>query len=257
MLVINREKMKLNKINIILLLVVGLFIVSCAKDNYEQPNASLKGVLRDKTSGEPIPGVVGNGNFGDLQFFQLDYGVDNPSGFSIAGFKSDGTYANATLFSGQYKLVPRGPYFYQDTVVVELVGDMSVDLNVIPFVDVELSLVEATSNSITVNVKAKRGEGADEIVQQKISQVVALLGTTAGVNYNNYYVVNNNTSDYRYVVNTSAIENEVISVTEYTYTFKNLKANTNYYLRGASRVSNNNPSNYYNYSDVLTVKTAN
>jgi hypothetical protein len=104
-------------------------------------------------------------------------------------------------------------------------------------------------------VKASRSVQADAFIKQQISQVVAILGTTAGVNYNNYYVVNNNTSNYRYVTNTTSIANEVISTTDYSYTFENLKPNTTYYLRGASRVSNNNPSNYYNYSKLLSVKT--
>lgn len=248
--------MKLGKFNLIYICVATLLFYSCTKDNYEQPNASISGFLKDVNSGEAIPGVVGNGNFGDLQFFQLDYLVQNPAGFSIAGFKADGSYSNATLFKGKYKLVPRGPYFYSDTVIVDLEGTKNVDLEVVPFVNVGITLEEVTSNSITVKVKASRSVQADAFIKQQISQVVAILGTTAGVNYNNYYVVNNNTSNYRYVTNTTNIANEVISTTDYSYTFENLKPNTTYYLRGASRVSNNNPSNYYNYSKLLSVKTA-
>lgn len=235
--------------------VAALLFVGCAKDNYEQPNASLQGVLRDANTQEPVPGVVGNGNFGDLQFFQLDYGVDNPAGFTSAGFKADGSYANTTLFDGQYKLVPRGPYFYTDTVVLDLRGNMQQDLAVLPFVDVDLRVGEVTSNSIAVYVKAQRNAGADAVASQQISQVVALLGSTAGVNFNNYYVVNNNTADYRYVANTSSTPNAQIGETEYTYTFANLKPGTTYYLRGASRVAERNPSSYYNYSELVEVTT--
>ena len=171
-----------------------LTVVACGKDNYELPNAKIQGVLRDAKTNEPVYGVVGNGNFGDLQFFQTDYGVENPAGFTTAGFKADGSYANAMLFNGTYKLVPRGPYFYTDTTVVELKGSMDVDLKVVPFVHASLTIGEVTANSITVKVKAQRNVEADKIVEQQISNVDTVLGTTAGVNYNNYYVVNNNTT---------------------------------------------------------------
>lgn len=249
--------MLLNKKNIFWSTTLALAIVSCSKDNYDQPNASLEGVLIDATTAAPVPGVVRNGNFGDLQFFQLDYGVINPTAFSTAGFKADGTYANATLFNGNYKLVPRGPFFYTDTVVVDLKGKMKIDLPVVPYTYVNLTVAEVMTNSITVKIKASRNATAEALLKQQVSAVVALLGTTAGVNYNNYYVVQNNTTEYRYVVNTSAIPNDQIAQNEYTYTFKNLKPGTTYYLRGASRVSTNNPSGYYNYSGLFVVKTNN
>lgn len=257
MLDINTFKMRFKHIYILWSLLGCLTVMSCAKDNYDQPNASIHGILKNAKTGEAVPGVVGNGNFGDLQFFQLDYGVTNPAAFTIAGFKEDGTYSNNTIFNGQYKLVPRGPYFYQDTLVVDLAGKMNVDLSVIPYINVKIDVSEVTSTSITVKVKAQRNAAADEIVNQQISQVLAVLGTTAGVNYNNYYVVNNNTTDYRQIVTTSTIANAEIGLTDYSFTFSNLKANTAYYLRGAARVSNNNPSNYYNYSNLLEVKTIN
>jgi|GEM_PF-705921 len=247
--------MKMSIKNILSCTVLVLALASCKKDNYEQPNASIQGILKDVTTSEPVPGVVGNGNFGDLQFFQLDYGVTNPSAFTTAGFKADGTFANMTLFNGRYKLVPRGPYFYQDTVVVDLKGNMTVDLPVIPYTYVDLTVEDVTANSITVKVNASRNATAEALVHQQVSAVVALLGSTAGVNYNNYYVVNNNTVDYRYIVNTSAISNDEIRKNEYTYTFKNLKPQTTYYLRGAARVSTNNPSGFYNYSSLIVVKT--
>lgn len=242
-------------INKIISACLLLTVVACGKDNYELPNASIQGVLRDATTNEPVNGVVGNGNFGDLQFFQTDYGVENPAGFTTAGFKADGSYANATLFDGTYKLVPRGPYFYTDTTVVELKGNMEVDLKVVPFVYPTITIGEITANSITVKVKAQRNADAEKIIAQQISNVVAVLGTTAGVNYNNYYVVNNNNTAYRFAENTSAIPNAEIANKEYSYTFANLQAGTRYFIRGAARVANNNPSSYYNYSDLKEVTT--
>ena len=186
----------------------------------------------------------------------MDYGINNPSGFTTAGFNADGHYANLTMFNGKYKLVPRGPYFYQDTVIVDVKGNLSVDLPVVPFVDVQLTVSAFTSTSITVQVNAKRNPNADVIMPQKIASVVAILGTTNGVNYNNYHIVNNNTSAYRYVKNTKDVTNEQIASENYTHTFNDLQPGTTYFLRGASLVSTNNPSNYYNYSKLLEVKTS-
>lgn len=246
--------MKFNRIYYSVIAIATLCF-GCKKDNYDTPNAGLTGKLIDANTKGVIPGAVGNASFGDLQLFQLDYGAPIPTAITSAGFKIDGSYGNTYLFNGRYKIVPRGAYFYKDTMVVDVKGSTVADIKIVPYTYVTLVIGTITNNSISITVNATRNPFADATTVQKIANVAAVLGITEGVNINNYLNVNGNATDYRFQVNTEGIPNETVNTTPYAYVFSKLKANTTYYIRGGARVSTGNPSNYYNYSTLAEVKT--
>jgi hypothetical protein len=247
--------MKPYKIFCYLAVLTGLSF-GCKKDNYPAPTATISGKLIDVNTGGIVFGAAGNNaSFGNLKLYQLGYSSIAPQPNTNNAFKADGTYSSLLIFDGKYKVVPDGPYFYQDTLIVDVKGNTNVDLKVVPYINVSCAVNTVTANSISVSVRAIRNTYADVIKAQPIINVVTLLGTTPVVDYNTYLKVNGNGTDYRSQVNTTAFTNEVIGATVYTYTFANLKPNTTYYIRGGAKVSTGNPNSYYNYSSVIEVTT--
>lgn len=125
--------MKVKLISIILL--AGCTIaVSCKKDNYDAPSASLTGKLVYK--GEPI-GVEHDKV--PFELYQYGFGKTGPMGNT---FKQDGSYS-MLLFNGEYKLVVpdgQGPFQWKktpqgrpDTVVINISGNHTQDLEVTPY----------------------------------------------------------------------------------------------------------------------------
>lgn len=228
---------------IYLSLAAAIFCSACKKDNYEAPNAGISGNIVDALTGKNVPQQTLNG--AKIRLYQTDYKKPEPINSSI---KADGSYANNFIFSGNYKVVAEGPFFYLDTLSLNIKGGVQRDLKVIPYMDLSCELVSKTSNSITVRVKVKRTpQGA-----QKIARVGLVVGTTAGVDINNYYNLNG-TNNGRILENTEAISNEVVEGKTYEFTLSSLKPGTLYYVRGAARTINN--GNFYNYAEMMRVTT--
>lgn len=232
----------------------------CHRDNYPPPNGGVYGTLYDANTNAVIPGATGASSFAQLQLYQIGYSSIPAQPIGIdGGFKADGTYADAQIFNGQYKIMVHGPFFYMDTTTVNIKGNTLANIKVVPYINVKISIGPVTDSTITVTVNALRNTYADAISPQQIVNVGALLGTTMGLNINNYlvltYLGNSHTKDYSPFVNTSSSTNAEIGTINYTFTFANLTPGTTYYVRGAANVSAGNPNNYYNYSSIVQVTT--
>lgn len=120
------HQMKKNSIYLILGLVATL--AGCNYDNYDDPDALLKG--RIVYEGLPI-GVRTDGP--QLELWQDGFEVREVIPVYIA---QDGTFS-ASLFGGEYKLVRKngGPWVSQldDTLVVNVKGVTELDVPVTPF----------------------------------------------------------------------------------------------------------------------------
>ncbi|MBB2148236.1 DUF3823 domain-containing protein [Pedobacter gandavensis] len=228
---------------IYLSLAATLFCGACKKDNYEAPDAGISGNIVDALTGKNVPQQTLNG--AKIRLFQTDFRNPEPINSAI---KADGSYANTFIFSGNYKVVAEGPFFYKDTLNLNIKGNVQADLKVTPYMEVTCELVSKTSTSITVRVKANRTPNNT----QKIARVAVVAGTTTGVDINNYYNVNG-TSNGRVLENTEAIADAVVEAKTYEFTLANLKPGTSYYVRGAARTINN--GNFYNYASMLQIST--
>lgn len=228
---------------IYLSLVAAVFCGACKKDNYEAPNAAISGNIVDALTGKNVPQQTLNG--AKIRLYQTDYKNPEPINSSI---KADGSYANTFIFSGNYKVVAEGPFFYKDTVNLNIKGNVQQDLKVTPYMEVNCELVSKTSTSITVKVKANRTPDNT----QKIARVAVVAGITAGVDITNYYNVDG-LKNGLVVVNTEATADNVVEGDTYEFTLKSLKPGTLYYVRGAARTINT--GNFYNYASMMQIST--
>jgi len=230
-----------NKIKIaqyFLCFALPAFALSCQKDNYDAPTSSFKGTVIDRESGQTIPQQTING--GILRLFQTD--ITSNATAITSYFRSDGSFENSLLFDGNYKVVADGPFFYDDTLSVQINKALVRDIAVRPYLYVTTELVSKTATSITVKVKTSLGPGNTD---QKIARVAAVAGLTNSVDINFYKV--------RELTNTETETNAAIVGKAYIYELKNLAPRSTYYIRGAARTINT--GNYYNYAPMITVTT--
>lgn len=112
-------------------IIVGTVIfTACGFDNYDEPQSTLQG--RITYEGEAL-GLRGTGEAVQLQLYQDGYDLRDHITVYVT---QDGTF-QALLFDGEYKLVTRsqnGPWVNtRDTVVINLRGSTSVELEVTPY----------------------------------------------------------------------------------------------------------------------------
>lgn len=140
----------ISKINLIVILLV--VITGCGKDNFDEPNATLKGTI--VYNGEAL-NLRGTGEAVRLQLYQDGYALHDPINVFVG---QDGAFS-AKLFNGEYKLVTRdgnGPWVNtRDTTIVQVKGTTEVKLSVTPYFTISgesISVSGSTMNaSFTIN----------------------------------------------------------------------------------------------------------
>jgi hypothetical protein len=123
-----------NKLNYILLFLLGISFLSCDKDNYDPPKSLLTGrVIYQGTPLHIQPNRV------SYELFQDGFGKSGP----ISGtFTAEGIYSQL-LFNGTYKMVIRegqGPFLWgesvdnlEDEITINVNGNTEMDIEVIPY----------------------------------------------------------------------------------------------------------------------------
>ncbi|WP_315816224.1 DUF3823 domain-containing protein [Paraflavitalea speifideaquila] len=133
-----------------------LLFASCAKDNYDSPNATLAG--RIVYNGEPI-----NVEYNQVYFELWEQGWDKPTPIGV-NIAQDGGYSSV-LFNGTYKLIfpgGQGPFMLKsggatkDTIVVSLSGNQKLDIEVLPYYMVRNTQFTASSNNVTAAFKLEK-----------------------------------------------------------------------------------------------------
>ncbi|WP_205514451.1 DUF3823 domain-containing protein [Longitalea arenae] len=125
--------MKLQTQYIIMLATIAT-MMSCRKDNYDEPGVLLQGHIVYK--GEPIQVEYNQVPF---ELYQHGFGKTGPIN---AVFAQDGSYS-VLLFSGEYRfIIPngQGPFKWKqtaagapDTTIVALNGSQELDIEVMPY----------------------------------------------------------------------------------------------------------------------------
>lgn len=114
--------MKLRNINFIMLsLMAAMTLVSCEKDNYEEPKAGIAGHIYDQ-DGNPLQVSVGQGSM-SIRIIETSFSHGDESIVvtpQYLNMKQDGTYRNDKLFAGTYAVVPWQGAFYENDEVDEI-----------------------------------------------------------------------------------------------------------------------------------------
>jgi hypothetical protein len=126
-------------------------------DNYEEPNASFNGGIRDVKTGELVETDIQNGS--RMQFQELGY----PTGLLTRVIKQNGEFRDDLFFAGSYSIDFNACNFYPffvDEVVVKK-GNNTMDFQVTPYIRVKNVSIVKEGNAIRATFSLEAG--ADEV----------------------------------------------------------------------------------------------
>ncbi len=228
------------KLNITSLLLVGtiLTVSGCDLfkiDNYDSPDATLKGSIIDQETGEKIQTDVINGTTLSL----IEQGYENPSPQYLR-VKNDGSYEKALLFPGKYLIQPTERNFYQlDTIEVKLKkGVNTLDFNTIPYVRVKDTKIEKQGNKIVASFKLE-APGGDPVKE------IGLFAGPEGSVGESIYTVSSLSAVNRVPGTEDEFKVSIDCALNKTY----LKPNHSYYFRAGARSSFKGAK--FNYSTAV------
>lgn len=145
------------KLHYILVAACCGLLISCKKDNYEAPSATLSGKL-----------VYNGAPFGlekdqvPYELYQFGYGKVGPIGSS---FTQEGAYS-AVLFDGDYKLIipnGQGPFLWKktaggdpDSIAISMRGNQVLDLEVTPYWMIRDAQLTAAAGQVNATFKVEK-----------------------------------------------------------------------------------------------------
>ncbi len=141
----------------IFFLVLISVMISCKKDNYEEPSATLTGRIVYK--GEPLNFEYNRVNY---ELYQPGFGKTGPIG---SVFTPEGTFSHL-LFDGNYKLVVpagQGPFVWKqtaggkpDSVAINLNGSTNLDIEVMPYFMIRTPQLTYAGGKVTGTCKLEK-----------------------------------------------------------------------------------------------------
>ncbi|QNF34145.1 DUF3823 domain-containing protein [Adhaeribacter swui] len=145
------------KIHLCLMLLLGLGLVSCEFDNYDEPKSMLEGRL--VYNGEPI-----NVSYNDVSFQLWEPGWQKKTPINVA-VDQDGSYSTV-LFNNTYKLIIQpfqGPFKSKtndvtksDTILVEVKGSQTFDIEVLPYYMIRSAQLTGSGNKASATFKVEQ-----------------------------------------------------------------------------------------------------
>lgn len=131
--------------------LTALAFISCELDNYDGPNASISGVVRDIETGDPIQQDISNGS----NIIFVEHGFENPEEQRMI-FKVNGEYTNKLMFSGVYDFYFNESNFVKPEKIVDYKiksGDNKLDFEVLPYIRVSDVTVQKSGDKIIAKFK--------------------------------------------------------------------------------------------------------
>lgn len=215
---------------IIVAVISTVFLASCDLDNYDGPNASIYGVVKDIKTGEFIQQDVENGS----KIIIKELGFQNPEEQQMI-FKETGEYRNNLVFSADYDIYFNESNFVKpDTLKAYKIreGENKLDFNVQPYIRITNVSITKSGNEIIATFTIT------PTVTNKVKQI-GLFGHIDRV-VGNPYALQRKTQDI------NAASKDVSA----TYTLKlntdGFKAKQEYYFRVGALIDV--PNAKYNYA---------
>ena len=136
-----------------IVLAAMMLITSCEKDNFDGPDATFSGEIRDKKTGELIPQEISDGS----RIYYIEQGWENPSVQTMV-IKKDGTFNNSLMFSGNYKIIlNRGNFVAQDTIDMKIhPGDNFKVFEVVPYLRIIEPEIQLKDRVVTAKFKLEQ-----------------------------------------------------------------------------------------------------
>ena len=126
-------------------------------DNYDEPNAAIEGVIKDKETGENIPLNVEGSNGLIIRLTEI-YPMEATNSNDFRA-KLDGTFTNRMLFNGTYKITTvDGPFLEQPEKEIKLNGDTKVTLEATPYTRIKIESATANGRVFTIKYTVTKSE---------------------------------------------------------------------------------------------------
>ncbi len=141
----------MKKIALLFISICTIFFAGCENelDNYDGPNAGIKGRILDAQTNEPIPLPVQGPTGVIINLFEQDTNASKSVDFYA---KMDGSYEHSQIFSCNYKVVVKGPFVGACEEIVNVKGQTTHDFKATPYARIT---AEATVNGKVVTIKYK------------------------------------------------------------------------------------------------------
>ncbi|OJV87540.1 MAG: hypothetical protein BGO34_10805 [Bacteroidia bacterium 44-10] len=150
-------KLKVKKLCVIAFAALTLTACDLFKiDNYDGPNASFNGGIKDIKTGELVETDIQNGS--RLQFQELGY----PTGLLTRVVMQDGQFRDDMFFAGRYSIDFNACNFYPFKIeeIEVKKGNNTMDFEVTPYIRVQNVNIKKEGNTIvaTFNLEAGKDE---------------------------------------------------------------------------------------------------
>jgi hypothetical protein len=136
-------------------------MTACEIDNYDAPDAVLKGTVIDATTGQGLITEQPDG----FQIYYKEISEQYPSAqFRTFWGKADGTYANTKVFAGKHEVYPGSGAFVipeHQTVTLSSGKETTVDFTVTPYVSItDVNVTKVGNSGVRIQFKLTKNAGS-------------------------------------------------------------------------------------------------
>lgn len=232
----------------ILFLLTALLYGCGDIDNYDAPDASLKGKLIDlatKGSGNekliPCQAVSG----AKIALYEGNFLL--PTRFSV---KTDGSFEGAMIFKGDYMVVPEGPFIVTsaDSVHTHIPVGNDLDFYLEPFLRLEITDAYLDFAGTAVTVKFKIAKSAK--VSARLARYTVVWANVPQLDINTQ-VTGSGAGKNMIEVNVESYDENDYLDKELTVVLHGVDPTRPVYVRSAARITG---TNHFNYSTSFKVQ---
>ncbi|MDL2257522.1 DUF3823 domain-containing protein, partial [Bacteroidales bacterium OttesenSCG-928-I14] len=165
-----------------LLIMIGL--LSCQVDNYDAPDAGLRGVIIDKNTGMPVPQPVVSDVGLKVRLVESNSNRATPIDFYANQY---GEFVNTKVFSGPYKLFFEQINFLPiDTIDVDINGQLDLGkILVEPYCRLKIDEAVMIDSLIKVSISLNREWDKALLPEYKITDCTLYWNVVEGIDGSN------------------------------------------------------------------------